>query len=278
MNPKRKFFSVIAFLVLVLLGALGWLYLQKPIAATVGETDIYLADAQARDRIVRLYFPEEKRAMGLFQLIKSAYHIEILKNNGVNFTPEQILQEEERIIKNSKNPDLLKQIREAFGEDHEAYLRVFVLPTLADRFIYFDFFLNDPGIHSESLAQARSFLEALQKSDKINFRATALQLGWEPVSLVLRPNEEFAHGSAADVQVWRDKIISHLLPGQVFPEPISISDSWAVIHLQRQIQDREFQLEIVYFRKSSFPAWLKKEKQKISLKIKDPKSLPDIPL
>lgn len=236
--------------------------------------------------------------MGLYQLIKSAYSLEILQRNGVIFSRDQILQEQERMFKNSKNPQLLEQVRQIFGDNEEAYLRAFVLPNLADHFIYYDFFLNDPSVHKESLAKARHFLETAQKADKRDFLRTASENNLQPKTLKLSlkkglqwgdsekqkkpealPKEytQFVPDQTQEALVWYERVVKLLNPGGIFPEPLSLDDNWVVVRYAKKEQDDEYHLEVVFFQKAEFNSWIQKEKEKIKIEVKDASLLPKLP-
>lgn len=159
-SKKNKIGLSVAIVIVIAAGAIYWNFFSPHRAvAVVGETRISQRDAEYRDKVVRIYYPEEKRNMGLYQLMKSARNIEILKSHGVHFTHEKIVAEYQRMLSESKDPKMLETIREVFGKDEDAFLRNFVLPTMADHFIYYEFFLMDPGVQGPTLKRAQEFIE-----------------------------------------------------------------------------------------------------------------------
>lgn len=158
-------------------------FYPRPIAQ-IGEWKIYKQDVNYRDQVIRLSFPEEKRSLGQLQLEKSAVNLQILKNNGFSFSDLQIEDEIKRIDQNTKNPEQLQQIKQIFKDDPAAYRRNFILPLLADRTIYIDFFLNNEKIHAESLGQATDFIAATKDKPE-DFRRLATEKKYKILDLTV---------------------------------------------------------------------------------------------
>ena len=166
MSKQRIVISAVAGIII----AAGLIYyFQRPIAI-VGDWNISKADVHYRDQVVHLNFPEEKRSLGLYQLIKSMTNYQILKKYKVPVDEAQLQKEEERIEQNTKDPEQLQKVKDIFGKDHEAYQKIFILPNIVDHIIYYDLFLNDESIQQESLKAAADFI-ALASKDPKNFRA-----------------------------------------------------------------------------------------------------------
>lgn len=295
-NFSKKYILISAAVILTLVIG-GYFVFHDPVIAKVGDVKISKKEAQYRDQVIRLYFPEEKRLMGMYQLIKSAYNLEVLKNNSVYFQDAQIDQEEKRIEQNTKRPQQLKQIKDIFGADHEAYRRVFVLPTLVDRYIYFDFFTNNEKIHSESLHAAHEFIQEVGPQGE-KFRSFAQKNGLQVIPLKISLNEGLSWGPDDGVasnaskeakkreskkadpkhideeaKKWYDLLIKNLKEGEVATIPIDRDEVWLVAHYLRQKTPTLFELEVVPFRKSEFGPWFETEKAKIKLEVYD-KTLP----
>ena len=122
---------------------------DKPLAQ-VGNHTITAHDADYRNQVISFYYPEEKRQLGLDQLIRAYRTAEILANNGHAITPEVIENEVKRIDTQTRDPAGLAKIKAIFGEDQAAYRKIFVVPVYAERMIYFSFFLYHPEIQAPS--------------------------------------------------------------------------------------------------------------------------------
>lgn len=168
--------KIIFFLLFLIVLCCSIFYLTRPLAS-VGDYKITKKDADYRDQIIFLNSPEEKRSMGLYQLIKSAINLQILKNNNIHIQESQIKAESQRIDINTKNPKQLKKIKDLFKDDVVGYEKNFVLPTLVDRMIYYDFFLKDENIHKISLQKAKDLILVAKKSNE-SFFVVAEQKGY----------------------------------------------------------------------------------------------------
>lgn len=302
-KKKLVIYSLIIAL-LVSVAIYGVLH-ERPVA-TVGETEIYRKDVEYRDQIVKIYYPQESRKMGLFQLVKSVRNIEILKNQGIEFGDNMVAAEFQRMKAESKDPKTLEQIRHVFGDDEKAFYRDFVLPNLADHYIYFNFFLIDEGLQAESLKQAKDFIKLAsrknEKSFKVlagekNIKAKGLTLSltrgmlWETEKRIRNENfknlkrsqpapvdpkvaEYLNADTIKDAEVWHKKIIKNMDPGDVFGEPVGMGESFVVIHYLEKVNKDDYKLEVAFFPKLDYGSWYKKESALVKVDIRDESLMP----
>ena len=156
---KVDFKGAYKLLLLLLIILVGALFLWSRPVKTIGHWKIYKEDIQWRDAIVQSFFPGARPGAGLKQLEKSALYLKVLENNGVTLTQKEILAEAKRIERNSRNPEHLVKIKNLFAGNEEAYLKNYVLPTLVDRVIAYEFFPNNAEIHKNSLVKAQNLID-----------------------------------------------------------------------------------------------------------------------
>jgi hypothetical protein len=266
------------------------LSLRKSPVGVVGSTSISQREVEYRDSVVRIYFPNEKRKLGFFQLYKSAINLEILRNNGIEFLREQVLTEEKRISKNSRAPERLSAIRDIFGDDFESYLKVFVLPNLADRYIYSEFFLTNSHVQAKSLATAHKLISQLRATGGDGMSALARMNGykfdildlsskggprwhaqkdWNFESQKYAPTvkvSELPRPQSGNVaNQWYEKVVAHLSAGNVYPEPISYDDFWLIVRSGVKRTGESNQLEIIFVPKLNYQTWYEQEKSKLAM-------------
>lgn len=298
MNLKKVYFSFGFFVVVIFATSLFYIF-HDPKLAEIGDLQISKSEAEYRDKIIWLENPNEKRQMGLYQLIQSSINQQILMNHGVDFPAEIIQQEARRMDENSKNPQQLQKIKDIFGKKTKAYAKVFVLPTLVNRMIYSDFFLNDESVHSITLQKAKDFTEAALK-DPRNFHQLALEKSYSVKKLTvslkgemdwgitqksrfLNQNQKSDSGSSLqryfnpsslqfeEAQKWLS-MTADLKPNQVFPMPINHGASLLTIRYLGQMKSKH-SFEYVQFEKLDYQKWQRAEKEKIEVMIFD-SSLP----
>ncbi|WP_413290988.1 hypothetical protein [Bdellovibrio sp. HCB337] len=296
---SKKQYAVLGLAGVLVASGVWYFHFRDPVLARVGDTRIRRSEALYRDQIIRLSFPEEKRSMGLYQLIKSAIHYEILKNHSIPFPNDVLQKEEERIEKNTRNPEQLKTIKDIFKETPEAYRSVFILPTLVDRVIYYDFFLNDEKIQASSVQPALDFLKQAQTSEN-GFRQAAIKKNLVPQKVLvsekdgvqwkslessqdtvdkntpkhsqktgMTPSLESGDG---DYNKWNELLVG-LKPGQVAPMPINFGEAWLVLYYHNKPSPTSYELEVVSFPKLEYAKWFEAEKAKLNIVVYD-KSLP----
>lgn len=297
MSGFARFYSWgFGFIVLVSIGVYVGFFMD-PVLARVGTTKIYRSDVKFRDQIIFLSFPNEKRSMGLHQLIKSATNFEILKNHGISFPDTVIDLEEARIDRDTRSPEQLQKIKNIFGDDKQAYRRVYVLPTLVDRVIYFEFFLTDEKIHGASMRQAMDLISKL-RGHEAGFRDVATSNGFRVQKLTVSlkdgvtwdlpklpgeppkapqadtPSIIPTESANEEAKKWYELFIQNLKVGEVAAIPISYGNDLLVAHYLKNPRSSVFNLEVAVLPKLEFGPWLEQEKAKIKIDVYDKTYLP----
>lgn len=303
---SKKKVIIPSIIIAVLVSIALYEVLRERPTAVVGKIEIYRKDAEYRDQIVKIYYPQENRKMGLFQLVKGARNIEILRNHGVEFGDDMVAAEYQRMKAESKDPKMLEQIRQVFGDDEKAFYRNFVLPNLADHHIYFNFFLTDEGIQAESLKQANDFIKLVSSqneksfkalADEKNIKAKGLTLSltrgmlWEaekrmrdknpkdlkrpqPAPVDPKVAEYLNIDTIKDAEEWYDKLIKKMNPGDVFGEPVGMGEAFVVIHYLEKVNKDDYTLEVAFFPKLDYGSWYKKESAHVKVDIRDESLIP----
>lgn len=137
---------------LIIVTLLSLIYCTKKVAdprATLLKIDSYnITQEQVdyRNQVIKIYYPQESRDLGLEQLKKYYQYLVILKKHGRVLNNEVLELEAARIDKETKDQQTLDQIKKVFGSDREAYLYTYVMPILVEREIYFGLYLKDPKL------------------------------------------------------------------------------------------------------------------------------------
>jgi len=272
-------------------GAVAGIFLgacTKPVSivAKVGRFEISRSDVEYRNQVIRFYYPGEKRDLGLDQLIEAFTLASILELNGVEISDAVLEGENERIKKNSKMPDALVNLMRIFGPNHEAWLHDFVLPTFAQRVIYFDFFLHHPAIHAESRAVAETLLK---KSLKLGFSPAARSAGLSPhpIRAVKNPDgkwtivagdseknslRDFPDAARKLHDDWlhqadesENQEIVSWLKGR--PELVDGGEFWLLVEREKKTKSPADQASFISVSvpKVSYAAWLQERKKQVSI-------------
>ncbi len=269
---------------------------EGELAAVVGDYKISVQDAALRDKVIQIYYPQQAEKYGLKQLVASYTYAQILKNYGKEITEDVVAGEAERIEKNTRAPEVLARIKAVFKDDEAAYRRVFILPTFADRVIYFDFFLKTPEFHAESKAKAASFARVAAAAPE-KFASEAGKLGLSPAKLLVslahglewdydktrsapptsdapaevqkRLQEQSDTGVSQEGQTWMNDVIKPLKKGEVSLAPVERQEHWLVVRYlgPSKTMPGAQELESVSFPKADYEAWLNGERDKISIQM-----------
>lgn len=292
---KKTAFPTKMILILSFLFAVGiaiyLLFIPQPVAK-IGSWKIYPSDVKARDRVIRVSFPEAKESYGLKQLEQSARYLQVLEKNGVTLTKEEIEEEARRMDRSTKDPERLALIKAIFGEDREAYLKNYVLPALVARVLQFEFFPHHADIHALSLKRAQDLILKVQDQPK-EFKKRMEEQG-VPVSRVTlslkegllweQEHRDEKRSKALDrspkhrpdiydqvqknqqmlrvqeAQSWFDEFIEPLQDGEILSRPIN--DRMGLLIVQRLKSHKngeEMDLLIATVPKLDFETWYRSE-------------------
>jgi hypothetical protein len=270
----------IAILTLLLFGSLlGGCHLfkkEEPAVATVGDYRITQKDIEYRDQVIRVYYPDTAESYGLKQLVASYTHAQVLKNNGVTIDESTLNAEIERIDKTTQAPETLERIKKVFGDNKAAYKKVFILPTFADRTIYFDFFRDNKDIHAPAQRKAEDFL-AKAIADPKDFKSLAEKQAkkWTIVRVSEADGVEWGpkhpadgHSSAPEGKRWISEYLLDLMPGQVYPKLIAKEDHWISLKLVAKKvvkKSATYELEAAIFSKQDYGQWLDEQRKNIKV-------------
>jgi hypothetical protein len=259
---------------------------RNPVVAEVGSLQIHRQDVNQRNQVIHFYFPQETREMGLEQLVSAYTTAQVLINNGQVISVQTLEDEAQRIDQNSLMPDKLQQIKAIFAKDHLAYLRVYVLPTYAERIIYYGFFLNNAQIQAHSLKQAQEFLHRVE-GDQTKFaeiaadhhyptqgvtlsRQTGLQFGVgdesPPTSDV--PSEiqnKLKKEQLIETERWRHEIIATTHPGHLYNKVIDHGEAWMIVRYLGVSGPHHDQHKFMaaFLPKEDFNTWFTAERKKV---------------
>lgn len=208
--------------------------------AGVGDLVITQSNVRQRNEVIKIYYPQETQDFGLKQLTRAFVDAQILKNNGFPLTEERVKAEAQRIDQGTKDANTLAKIKKIFGGNEADYFKVFVLPTLAERTIYFDFFRNSPVIHRESKERAIQFSKAGEKG---SYSTLAKKQGLKYQKITIKK----------DSPLWMKKISERLASGKKVATPIDMGDTWLVSKKR----------EAVFIPKIPYTDWLARETAKV---------------
>ena len=312
MHRKKIIYLVAFFAILIVLVVGVYVSLKKTNAqqmsnrltaiAQVGDYSITAQDVKYKNAITQIYYPEEKRDLGLQLLIKSYTTAQILKNNGHEITESILATESARIDKNTLRPEMLAQIKAVFSGDERAYQQVYILPIYAERVLYYEFFLHDASIQAPAKQLAEEFLQSALKSPP-GFEAIATKSSTKTASFTVSrsrgiewsqsPKQTLkdllpptaANNAPADVQMktsagsnsksiseegqkWIQEVVNTLKPGQVFPKVIDRHDMWMVTRFVGISEEEKDAYHFVgaMFPKADFTAWETEEKKRVVIR------------
>jgi hypothetical protein len=279
---KQKITLGIALLLLVIFGV--WFFEGRHIVMKVGDFRIYDKDVEYRNKVIKMNYPDEKQDFGLFQLQKSYTNYQILRNYKYTPIEKRLETEAARIDQKTKNPDMLKKIKEIFGKDIAAYQRVFVVPAAVDEDIYYNFFNQQTSFQNESQKRAEDILKKLKETqepfkqlaekEQLPYRILQIDrmVGVDPVDLETLKVVERFHEKEKNkkedryASYWIDTVLKNVKVGEVASDIVSIEESWLVPRLHKMVNKNVYLVEIIEVPKKTFSHFIEEESKKVPIK------------
>jgi hypothetical protein len=256
---------------------------KKDYVAQVGGTAITRKDLETRKKVSELYYPGSgKDYVALAQLIQSYLAEEVLRSLGYKLDAAAWEQEAKRIDENTRAPDTLKKIKDIYGLDRDEYIKTFIRPVYAERYLYNEVFLKNPEIQKNQLESAQKFIaEALnQPSDfsrlvtQKNLQSSRLRLskktGIAPFDeRKLKPanldNPEPAGMEQAQILIAK---LAGLKPGEVCPQLIEWPEGYQVLKFLKK-DGQDYIVESVSIPKRPFDDWFWEKASQVPVKLND---------
>ncbi len=258
---------------------------KKPPVAQVGSIPITEDDLTRRMKVSEIYYPKNgQRYVALAQLIQSYLNEEVLKQLGYKVDQSTWEAESKRIDQNTKSPEQLQKIKDVYGLDHQGYIKTFIRPVYAERYLYNEVFLKSAEIQKEERAKADTFMREVQAAPD-QFSKIAEKMGLKPGRLLvsekegIQPYEESKRklppaGRPAEpagleqAKFMIDKV-KNLSPGQIDPEIIEWQEGYQALRMVGK-EGEAYVIESVSVPKKDFSEWFWSSASKIPIKIVDP--------
>ncbi len=136
--------------------------------ASVGSYKLNSRELEMAREVRRLLNRNDEESKVADEICLAFSSAEILVRFGIPLTPQEIKDEAKRIEKESVQPELLNQVKKILGDGTSEYLKLFVLPTLAQRRLQRDFFRFSPQTQGE-IGKLADTLSKKAKSNKKPF-------------------------------------------------------------------------------------------------------------
>jgi len=267
----------------VLLAAFLLAACKKEYVAQVGEIPITRKDLETRKKVSELYYPNSgKDYVALAQLVQSYLAEEVLRSLGHKVDDSSWEEESRRIDENTRAPDTLKKVKDIYGLDRAEYVKTFIRPVYAERYLYNEVFLKSKDIHQAQLSQAQNFMgEAVKNPGE--FARLAEQKGLKTAKMLLsekngiapfdekklkpagRESPEPAGMEQAKMLIAK---LAGLKPGEVCPQLIEWQEGYQVLKFLKK-DGEDYIVESVSIPKRAFDDWFWEKASKIPVKISD---------
>jgi hypothetical protein len=210
---------------------------------------------------------------GLIMLTNDAIEFELAKKYNQQALPDEIEQFKQHADATSKAPDILKKIKNAYGQDIASYDFWFISPKIVNRKIR-DYFSSNKEINQATLNRIKPAFKQVKSGKKMKELSKSLNLNYAVDSIPLKPLDMTpALQNYPDASLPFEnpmlKYVKQMKVGEVYPEIIEENYSFLIIRLLNFNQNR-YLIERISIPKLDFDSWLKKEAETIPIIIYDP--------
>jgi hypothetical protein len=264
------------------------------IAFWVGTYFVSERDVKYRNEYMAIFDPQSDHTDFAKRQLTTAYtYAEILKRRGRTITHERLEKESERIEATETDKARLEKIKAVFGNDHEGYLRVYVLPLLAEREVYSDVYAVDPDLHREPQVKAAVFLKAvISANSQKTTNEISKSIGIDPYPMTisatkglvepqLDPSRPPPLGSPIEAlqgiqlasddptRMWASKWIKTLKDGAFAPQILNAGTAWVVIQRVKKVgkaSSDTYAINLYSFPKRPFSEWIRQQLETIAIR------------
>jgi hypothetical protein len=204
---------------------------------------------------------------------------EILARNGHKITPEDVAEERDRQIRESRDRETLRKIQELLGPYPGMFEMILVRPPLANNRIHR--LQQQPEFQKEAYRRAEEGLKAAQAEPEFYFRrmkdtnpddyqrtdSRNPVMGRNPDSPQHHLPEVIEHARKRDLE-FANRHLNKINPGEVCPEVVDGEGSFMVVRLiERSPEHAVF--EVVSYRKVMYDVWFEGELKKLKGRVVD---------
>ncbi len=137
----RVIYLTASLTIFLICSASYWWFSNKIVVARVGTYKIKKEHVLYLTEINSFLIPEKTdEDFALKRLIKVYTNAQIMKDYGRPITEEMLIEEENRIDKNTLEPETIKKIKNHRWVDRGLYRSVYLMSILSQRLIFSDFF------------------------------------------------------------------------------------------------------------------------------------------
>jgi len=272
---------------------------DKSIIAIVNDIDtVFIRNVQLRQKINALQSGMDSSfSSALYQLVYSSCLVEISKNYTIEVNDSILLNESERIDKNTHNPKLLNEIK-VLCKSYPTYAKIYLRPDFIIRWFNYNYNWNfeihkqkgDSAkvIISEIIKNLNSLIEVSKKyklsRNKYSIsKKNGLVLIPENKDIIIEnninsnitkqgvyDNENYINSINQKTKSTTDDIINSVLNklkiGELYPLPIEFENCFWILRLI-DIKSDEYFAEVLEINKNNSDEWIKNEVKKIQIKV-----------
>lgn len=278
-----------------------WPSERPALVARVGVIEWSAADVALRARLNALQEgTDSTQAVAMYQLVRGAAQETLAGRYGVPLSDSSLRAELHRIQKNTLRPELLARLRAACP-DSAAFVRVYIRPDFAQRWLYAHYPWLDQVHHPETGALARQLLTVarqigLEQTARANqlalsewmvspdsgfviarhsatgggpTRGHLIDLTQTADSAVQRRVEMQVAGQSADMALpLIENVLRTMQPGELWPEPVEMPRGfWLLRYLGRA--GPAYRIAVIEIPKQDFFQWLETELRRVPVGIAD---------
>ncbi len=260
-----------------------WVVVPRPVSgqdtvppglAQVGETCITDQDIHYRTAIEQVYSGTcPAREKILVVLIQDALNREMLRREGLSVTREDLDGFSRHADESSRAPEILARVKAVFGDDTEAYRRIYLAPRLINQKLR-HYHSRNPDLHVRSRVMIETALKKVSQGTPLETVAGELTLQYGTLEYASGESQETVNpdlpGELTHPGELLKPLVEPLQPGDVYGTIIETDTGYQVMQVVTKTPEK-FTVALITARKYSYEKWFRKEVGMIPISILDPK-------
>mgnify|MGYP000936766789 CR=1 FL=1 len=222
--------------------------------AAVGTESIDKKTIDYQIKVDKCYGSEnQSEGVALIKIINNLLEKEVLLSAfDIKITEKDLEDKSGWVDTNTKAPDILKCVKEVFGNDRKNYLALYISPTVVNPTLYNNFYFS-PEIHKEELNEIKEIKAKIDSGQRLEDfpNYSSLEVPKE-ITLpdTLEPYQDQFKESVLS------KVVKQLKPNQIWPEIIEDEYSYMIVRLLKE-DENQYYLDGVTVAKKEFDPWFK---------------------
>ena len=242
--------------------------------AKVGSIEIYRSDTAYKVGVEKAYGNEFVPEVSvLISLVKDSLELEVARAHKVTVKSDEVTAFKRHVDETSRAPEILAKVKGVFGDDLEAYERLYLLPKIINRKLR-NWYSRNAEIHKRerlliekgySLVKSGRSFQQVAKDCGLDFSTIDYGQADSNIPAVLKQYMAEGEQPAQEPMM---RILEGMAEGEIYNNIAEDDQGYKVIKLLEK-NGTQYKVEAIAVTKQAFRKWFDVQAGKIEVKILD---------